>query len=79
MAGTDRMEKERKCPSRFRLKKRIAPGVWEDQNGAMHISIPELLKFFNIADTPENRDQMVRVAHEVIRVKVPNCRIVENL
>ncbi len=44
---------------RNQMKRRIAPGIWEDKEDNVHWSIPELLALFKIPDTPENQ-AMVR-------------------
>jgi hypothetical protein len=31
-----------------KLKKRIAPGIWEDQKGQIHFSIPDLLALYDL-------------------------------
>lgn len=35
-------------PGRNQLKHRHAPGFWEDTDGHMHISVPELLAHFDL-------------------------------
>jgi hypothetical protein len=34
---------------------RVAAGIWLDRAGRIHVSIPELLELFDLANTPENR------------------------
>ena len=45
----------------------LARGVWVDRAGAMHFSVPDLLAFFGVPDTPENRAVMEEQIHEVAR------------
>jgi hypothetical protein len=37
----------------------VAPGIWIDVDGNAHFSVPEILAFFDVADTPENREAVV--------------------
>ena len=60
-----------------KLKIQHGPGIWEDVEGGLHFSIPELLDAFGIADTPENRTEMERVAREVVLEHNPNAQIIE--
>ena len=61
---------------RNKLKKRIAPGLWEDAAGDLHISVPELLALVNLEDTPDNRALAAEMARSVIREKLPKNMIV---
>jgi hypothetical protein len=45
--------------------RRIAPGVYDDEHGGMHIDLPELLAASGYADTPENRDTLTRAAQDL--------------
>jgi hypothetical protein len=56
---------------------RVAPGVWIDRHGCMHFSEPELLAFFNVVDTPENREVIRRTVRESILAANPDATIVE--
>lgn len=58
------------------LKQRIAPGVWVDAADDLHISIPELLEFFELRDTPTNRSRCVEVVHQVLNAQCPQATIV---
>lgn len=44
---------------------RIAPGVYDDGAGGMHIDVPELLVANGYADTPENRDTAEAAARDL--------------
>lgn len=66
-----------KSSNRNRLKKRIAPGIWEDKDGNLHYSLPELLALFELEDTPENRRIATENIREVIRKQNPAATIVE--
>jgi len=45
--------------------KRIAAGVYDDGDGAMHLVLPELLDAHGYADTPDNRATLIEAAREV--------------
>lgn len=57
------------------LKKRIAPGIWEDKNDKTHFSIPELLQHVGLDDTPENREEAKRMLVELFKELNPNCKL----
>ena len=44
--------------------KKLAPGIYEGEDGALHIYAPEFLKAKGYPDTPENRQRIVDVAKE---------------
>jgi hypothetical protein len=44
---------------------RIAPGVYDDHEGGLHIELTEMLKGHGYADTPENRDTLLAAAKEM--------------
>jgi hypothetical protein len=58
------------------LKRRYAPGFWEDMNGHMHISAPEILAHLGLPDTAENRDLAMEMVKEVLRDKSPDTMVV---
>lgn len=62
-------------PRRNQLKTRFGPGFWQDQAGNLHVSINELLEVGNLEDTPENREQVVAMAMQVIRDTQPNAQV----
>jgi hypothetical protein len=45
---------------------RIAPGVYDDGDGGMHVDLPELLAAHGIEDTPENRRHYEAEIHATI-------------
>lgn len=59
------------------MKTQLGPGVWEDDNGDVHVSIPDLLKHFHFADTPENRTVLDKVCKDVIAENWPNSKIID--
>ncbi len=44
--------------------KRIAPGVYDDGQGGMHLDLAELLEAHGYADTPANRAMMLAVTRD---------------
>lgn len=46
---------------------RIAPGVYDDGEGGMHLDLGELLTAHGYQDTPANRDLMTTVATTLLR------------
>ena len=50
--------------------KRIAPGVYDDGDGGMHLDIAEMLEGNGFADTPENRAMLEAAAREMFGGKV---------
>jgi hypothetical protein len=45
---------------------RIAPGVYDDGKGGMHLVLPELLVAHGYADTPENRALLERTMRKML-------------
>lgn len=56
-----------------RFLERIAPGVYSDGRGTMHLEVRELLVANGYADTPANRDMVIDVAREMIARANPNA------
>lgn len=57
------------------LKRHLAPGIWEDQTGKAHFSIPEMLAHVGLEDTPENREQAKLMFVELMKKFHPNTEI----
>jgi hypothetical protein len=57
------------------MKERVAPGIWIDQNGDLHFSIPELLDLYDLPHTKENFDRMKQVCAQVVRQRHPKAII----
>ncbi len=60
---------------RNEMAERLAPGIWKDQNGAVHINIPELMALFELEDTPENHARCRDIAEKVIRGQFPQAMV----
>lgn len=56
---------------------RLGPGVWVDRDGGMHFSVPDLLAFFDVEDTPENRRVIEEQIRDVILGANPDASIVD--
>lgn len=56
--------------------RRLAPGFWEDAEGHLHVSVPELLAVFELEDTPENRRQVEEMVLEMFRQQLPAAQVV---
>ena len=39
--------------------RRLAPGVYDDEAGGLHLELPELLAAAGYADTPENQQAII--------------------
>lgn len=64
-----------KDPKRNEIKRIVAPGLWEDMNGQLHINVPVLLKLFDLEDTPENHKIAIANIQQVIRDQNPEATI----
>lgn len=57
-----------------------APGyLLRDDGGNLHIDVPAFLREMNVVDTPENRDEAMRVCAEVARELFPTTEVIETL
>lgn len=61
---------------RNKLGKRLGPGIWEDADGHIHWSIPELLAMVDLPDTPENRDEVIRMLTALMKKNRPNDALI---
>ncbi len=59
------------------LGKRIAPGIWTDQDGNAHFSIPEMLEHFGWPDNPHNRQMIEEGLREALKEMNPKAEIRE--
>lgn len=44
--------------------KRLAPGIYDDEHGGMHLDLTELLAAHGFPDTPANREALIKAVHE---------------
>jgi hypothetical protein len=54
----------------------IAPGVYDDGHGGMHINVRALLRANGYADTPANRETLARAAQDLIRDQFPQTKTI---
>ena len=54
--------------------RRIAPGVYTNDSGVMHLDVPELLVANNLPDTEANRDAIAAAAVDFMRMNMPHVR-----
>jgi hypothetical protein len=57
--------------------KRLSLGFWISEDGALHVSIPELLERFGWPDDAEHRAQCEEIVKDIIRNQYPNTPIEE--
>jgi hypothetical protein len=53
-----------------------APGIWEDRAGAMHFDVPELLRVFDIEDTPAERERVTAMLREMLADQLPQAEVI---
>jgi hypothetical protein len=56
---------------------RLGPGVWDDGEGGLHFSVPEILAAFGWPNDPEHCAIVEKAIHDVIRENCPTAKIVE--
>jgi hypothetical protein len=64
-------------PKRNQLKRYHGPGVWEDQEGGLHFSLPDILAHLGLADTPENQAMAEQVLRELLAKDSPQTKIIK--
>jgi hypothetical protein len=53
--------------------KKLAPAMYSDPAGQIHIDIPEMLAHFGMPDTEANRAEMTQLAQNSIRELLPKA------
>ncbi len=61
---------------RNQMRRRLAPGIWEDMEGNVHWSVTELLEFIEMEDTPANRTAVTEILNKIVRENVPKATII---
>ena len=51
------------------------PGVWQDKNGIMHLSVPHILNHLGLEITPENQQILLQAWREVLAESHPDYKI----
>jgi hypothetical protein len=57
---------------------RIAPGIWLDNQGDIHFSVPELLQLFGWPNDATHRQLVVETIRGIVAREYPNTPIVES-
>ena len=55
--------------------RRLAPGMYVNDSGELHLDVPELLRAHGYADTQENRDRLAEVARSEIPKLWPATKV----
>jgi hypothetical protein len=55
--------------------RQLAEGIYQDPDGLMHISMPEVMKHLNIADTPQNREDTSAVIGRIVKQLLPDAHL----
>lgn len=53
----------------------LGPGVWEDSQGAVHFSVPDILAHFQVEDTEENRNECIKLMQDLLKEKLPDADV----
>lgn len=61
---------------RNKLGRRITTGIWEDANGHIHFSIPDLLALFDLPNTPENQEEVKTMLMDLMKKNRPNAPVI---
>lgn len=76
-----KVQHEKLTPQQARQQRQggeyLAPGIWVDRHGGLHFSLPEILAFFQVEDTPENQDRLKGLMREVFGRECPDATLVE--
>lgn len=54
----------------------LAPGIWVDGDGSMHISVPDVLASLGIEDSAMNRDMVEAAAMAVMSDWFPDIEFI---
>jgi hypothetical protein len=55
---------------------KLAHGVYEDDNGALHLDLAEMLTFAGFVVNAENMEMMERCAYAIIADRWPDAEVV---
>lgn len=47
-----------------------------DAGGVLNLDVPAMLAAMNVRDTPKNRDELCKMAAEILRQQMPDAKIV---
>ena len=55
----------------------LGPGAWKDKDGSIHFSVPDILAYVQLPDTPENRTTLEGVIRDFIAAAHPGAQVIE--
>lgn len=58
------------------VKRIYGVGVWEDEDGAVHFSLREILDACNLPYTPKNEAMVVEEIKDLMRTNFPKAKFV---
>jgi hypothetical protein len=61
--------------STIAIRRQLAPGIYEDAEGTVHVDVPEVLAVLGWEDTPQNREDCSQIWRGLIRSQAPDCRV----
>lgn len=53
----------------------LEPFAWEDDKGNLHLDVPEILRYLDIPNTPENRTRATMMIVDMVREQSPASEI----
>ncbi len=66
-----------KDPKRNQCVRYLAPGIWEDAAGGVHIGAEEINAHLGVPNTPEEMEDTMRVMEQWLREELPHAKIVK--
>jgi hypothetical protein len=61
---------------KLKTRQGYPPGVWEDEDGGLHFSLPEIMAHLGVSYNAENEEQMRQIFDEYLRQQLPDAAIV---
>ena len=59
------------------LKRYLGPGIWEDMDGAVHFSLPEILAHMGVENTLKNQEQLREVVRVYLLKHSPAAKVID--
>lgn len=57
------------------LDSKYAGAVWVDEDENLHFSVPDMLRYLNVKDTPENRAQCIKAIKQGMAKDAPDTAV----
>ncbi len=57
--------------------RKLRPGFYTDDQGDLHLDIPEILNALGVEDTPENRQEAAKMFAEELHRQLPHAEVHE--